>query len=334
MDKDLFYILAAKYLGGESTLQETDQLNEYLEQEHFLELFLKINETWIQKEKQNNEHIFDVNRGLTLLRNRIAAQNENKPIPFIRPYKKYLAVAAVLAGLALSVTLLFHAFKNNLVSITAKTGKIEQFDLPDGSHIALNAGSTLSYPAKFKEQTREVYLTGEALFKVKSDKAHPFIVHTSNYATKAVGTVFNIKAFTNETNITIALIKGIVLVSNSEHTLQNQVLLPMQMLTANKKTGKTSIDSFSLKLITGWKDHELSFREEPLPEAFNSISRKYGIPIVYSEKLFKNCKVNANFTNETITQVLEALKFALRFNYKITTDQKGVQQVIINGSGC
>ncbi|HMF73407.1 MAG TPA: hypothetical protein VK616_18125, partial [Flavitalea sp.] len=94
MDKDLFYILTTKYLSGESTLQETDQLNEYLEQEYFLELFLKINETWLQKNKQDNEHIFDLNRGLTLLRNRIAEQAESKPIPVIRPYKKYFAVAA------------------------------------------------------------------------------------------------------------------------------------------------------------------------------------------------------------------------------------------------
>jgi ferric-dicitrate binding protein FerR (iron transport regulator) len=334
MDKDLFYILTTKYLSGESTLQETDQLNEYLEQEYFLELFLKINETWLQKNKQDNEHIYDYNRGLTLLRNRIAEQAESKPIPVIRPYKKYFAVAAILAGLALSVVLLMYGFKNDMVSITAQNGEIKQFDLPDGSHIALNAGSTLSFPSKFEEPTREVYLTGEALFKVKSDKTHPFIVHTSNYATKAVGTVFNIKAFTNENHIIIALMKGKVLISNAQHALNDLALLPMQMLTVDKKTGKTSIESFNSKLVTSWEDHELRFKEEPLPEAFNSIARKYGITISYNEKLFKNCRVNANFTNESVTQVLEALKFALRFNYKITTNGKGGQVVIINGSGC
>jgi hypothetical protein len=68
MDKDLFYTLTTKYLSGESTLQETDQLNEYLENEYFLNLFLKVNENWAQKGKTNSEHIFDLNRGLTLLR--------------------------------------------------------------------------------------------------------------------------------------------------------------------------------------------------------------------------------------------------------------------------
>jgi ferric-dicitrate binding protein FerR (iron transport regulator) len=334
MDKDLFYTLTTKYLSGECTLQETDQLNEYLENEYFLDLFLKINETWVQKGKTNNEHIFDLNRGLTLLRGGLAKQNENKPIRIIRSFKKYYAAAAGLAGIALSIVFIFYASKNDLVSVTAKAGIIKQFDLPDGSHITLNAGSTLQFPQKFNSATREVYLSGEALFKVRSDKTHPFIVHTDSYATKAVGTVFNIKAFINEDHINISLIKGKVLISNKPNTLHDQVLLPMQMLTVYKKTGETSINNFSPELITSWKDQELHFREEPLPEVFNSIARKYGVTINYDERVFKKCRVNANFTTESVTEVLEVLKFALRFNYKIGTDQKGGQLIVINGSGC
>jgi len=334
MDKDLFYTLTTKYLGGESTLQETDQLNEYLENEYFLELFLKINETWVQKGQTNNEHIFDLDRGLTLLRAGIARQNENKPVRKIRSFKKYYAVAAVLTGIALSIILLFYTSQKNLVTVTAQVGSIKQFDLSDGSHIALNAGSTLKFPQKFDLQIREVYLTGEALFKVKSDKMHPFIVHTGNYETKAVGTLFNIKAFTNEDHISISLIKGKVLISNKSNTLHDQVLLPMQMLTAYKTTGKTLINNFNPKLVTSWRNNELRFSEEPLPEVFNSIARKYGVSISYDERVFKNCRVNANFSKESVTEVLEALKFALRFNYKISTDQNGKQLVVINGSGC
>jgi ferric-dicitrate binding protein FerR (iron transport regulator) len=243
-------------------------------------------------------------------------------------------VAAVLAGLALSIIIMFYTFRNDLVNVTAQAGIIKQFDLPDGSHIVLNAGSTLQYPTKFNPQTREVYLSGEALFKVKSDKTHPFIVHTGNYATKAVGTVFNIKAFSNEDHISISLIKGKVLVSNKLNTLHDQVLLPMQMLTAYRTTGATSISNFNSELITSWKDHELRFKDEPLADVFNSIARKYGVSISYNEKVFKNCRVNANFTTESVTEVLEVLKFALRFNYKISTGQQGRQQVVINGSGC
>lgn len=334
MDKDLFYTLTTKYLSGESTLQETDQLNEYLEQEYFLELFLKINETWIQKGKANNDHIYDLDRGLALLRTGIAKQHENIPVKTIRSYKKYYAIAAVLAGLALSILFIFYSSKKDLVSITAQTGTIKQFDLPDGSHIALNAGSTLQFPEKFDQQTREVYLTGEALFKVKSDKTHPFIVHSGNYSTKAVGTVFNIKAFSNEDHITISLIKGRVLISNKFNTLHDQVLLPMQMLTAYKTTNRISINNFNPEMVTSWRARELRFKDEPLPEVFNSIARKYGIAVSYNEKVFKNCRVNGAFTTESVTEVLEVLKFALRFNYKISTDQKGRQLIVINGSGC
>ena len=45
----------------------------------------------------------------------------------------------------------------------------------------------LLYPEKFTGETRSVYLIGEANFKVKPDKKHPFIVKANDYQVTALG---------------------------------------------------------------------------------------------------------------------------------------------------
>ena len=49
-------------------------------------------------------------------------------------------------------------------------------NLPDGSKVWLNAGSSLKYPTQFNDKQRVVSMQGEAYFEVESDKEHPFIV--------------------------------------------------------------------------------------------------------------------------------------------------------------
>jgi ferric-dicitrate binding protein FerR (iron transport regulator) len=60
----------------------------------------------------------------------------------------------------------------------ASAGQRLEFNLPDGSHIVLNAGSKLTYPDRFRNGTREMTLQGEAFFKVVRDEERPFLVHT------------------------------------------------------------------------------------------------------------------------------------------------------------
>ena len=66
-----------------------------------------------------------------------------------------------------------------LLETTTAYGVRTKITLSDGSEVWLNSGSTLSYPEHFTEDKRQVTLSGEAFFKVKSDKDHRFDVQTS-----------------------------------------------------------------------------------------------------------------------------------------------------------
>src|SRR5690606_29057383 len=80
-------------------------------------------------------------------------------------------------------------------------GKKFELVLADGSHIYLNAGSTLRYPVQFLPgQPRDVYLNGEAFFEVKKDTERPFTVVTEEMNTRVYGTRFNVTSYKNEGN--------------------------------------------------------------------------------------------------------------------------------------
>lgn len=62
-----------------------------------------------------------------------------------------------------------------MLSLSTPFGGLLQTQLPDSSHIWLNANSSLEYPAVFDENQRRVVLQGEGYFEVKADKS----IHSS-----------------------------------------------------------------------------------------------------------------------------------------------------------
>src|SRR5690606_9765732 len=108
--------------------------------------------------------------------------------------------------------------------------------LADGTTVWLNAGSTLTFPVAFAEDTRSVYLEGEAYFDVRSkltknQQKAPFYVQTAEQRIEVKGTRFNVNAFHGEATRT-TLVEGEVLV----HTpLKSLMLQPNQQIINSQK---------------------------------------------------------------------------------------------------
>ena len=73
-----------------------------------------------------------------------------------------------------------------------------------------------------------VELDGEGFFEVKSDKEHPFIVSTSKYQVKAVGTSFNIYDYQDSPQFEAALLNGKVEVTTNAKKSSVVILTPNQ----------------------------------------------------------------------------------------------------------
>jgi len=93
--------------------------------------------------------------------------------------------------------------------ITPKGGQY-QIVLEDGTHVWLNAASSLKYPDTFNEKERVVELSGEAYFEVAHMDAKPFKVVSHDQVIRVLGTHFNVNAYYDEPNIKTTLLQGSV----------------------------------------------------------------------------------------------------------------------------
>ncbi len=81
--------------------------------------------------------------------------------------------------------------------------------LPDGSSVELAAGSRISYPNDFGSgNSRDIYLSGEAFFKIARNSGQPFRVFANEIVTKVLGTSFSVRSYEKDTTISVTVRTG------------------------------------------------------------------------------------------------------------------------------
>lgn len=204
--------------------------------------------------------------------------------------------------------------------VSSAPGTITRLVLPDKSVAWLNSGSTLSYPAVFSDEAREVKLSGEGYFEVESDQEHPFYVITKEgLKIMAYGTKFNVNAYADETYVEAVLEQGKIDVINQNERVQ---LVPNKQAVYDINTGQFTVSQTNLDEKIGWKDGKLIFRNTPLDEVLKRLSKRYNIDIVLHQKSKKEYKYRATFTTETIEQILNYLKLTAPIEWSVKKPQK------------
>src|SRR5690606_17382011 len=104
-------------------------------------------------------------------------------------------------------------------SLRTPKGGQYQITLPDGTHVWLNAASSLEYPMAFTGSERRVIVKGEAYFEVAHDATKPFKVETDGQLIEVLGTHFNVNAYPEEEITRTTLLEGSVKVSAMERAV-------------------------------------------------------------------------------------------------------------------
>lgn len=201
--------------------------------------------------------------------------------------------------------------------------------LPDGSTVILHANSVLEYPAAFSGAHREVSLRGEAYFDVAHDAAHPFIIQTGRVKTTVLGTAFNIKAYADSADITVAVTRGKVRVEDAHKILAE--LTPDQQVVYNTGSQKATRQSLAqAATVTEWLREDLMFDGESLGVIAEQLHKRYGVAIHFKNPAMKNCSIKAFFSGtETLEKIVERLTVISNASYIISEDG-----IVIDGAGC
>ena len=189
--------------------------------------------------------------------------------------------------------------------------------LEDGTRVFLNAMSNLKYPVKFMGKTREVELSGEALFEVAKDAQRPFIVKTSEINVEVVGTIFNLNAYENTERVITTLVEGSVKI-NSVKTNESRLLAPDEQATSNLLNGQTDIRKVDASLYTAWKNGNLTFYDSRLEDIMTTLTRWYSANVLYANASVQDLRFSGNLNRYgDINQILDILRSTGKINIEI-----------------
>ncbi|MBO9635925.1 MAG: FecR domain-containing protein [Chitinophagaceae bacterium] len=195
-------------------------------------------------------------------------------------------------------------------TIATPAGRQYQVVLPDGSHVWLNAGSSLKYPTAFTEQTRKVELTGEAYFEVAKKAKQQFQVAVNGSSlVDVLGTSFNIDAYQDGAAIKTTLLDGAVKVSNAGSNPQPVVLKPGQQSQQHGASGTIEVlKQVDIDNVMAWKNNKFNFEGIPLKEIMKQLERWYDIEVVYEGPAPVFEFYGELSRNNSLNDILEAFK--------------------------
>jgi ferric-dicitrate binding protein FerR (iron transport regulator) len=183
-------------------------------------------------------------------------------------------------------------------------GTTRTVTLPDSSQVTLNAGSVLIYPRSFAAGTRDVYLNGEAAFRVERDEHRPFTVRTCDLNVKVLGTEFNVSAYSDDAFSSATLLSGSVEVAGNH---DGNVILARagEQFFHDRASGiseKRTVDPAS---ALAWQDGDMIFERSSIHDIIRTIERRYDVEIYLSSGRFDEEEITAKFIHgETLDDFL------------------------------
>jgi len=319
--------LIARYLTGNCTPSEKKELERIMLSKQNKSQFDDYKLLWEHSAAHKTDFVPDIDEQWEDLNRRI--YYTEKFVQSEQKQKRTITVSAVniLPKIAALFLLLFGLYFL-LLNKNVKTGtkeyssvKIQKSPLvlPDNSKVFLSYSSKINYPSEFNTSERDVVFTGEALFNVTHNPEKPFVVKAGNTRIKVLGTVFNLRNYPSENEISVYLKSGKILfysVDKNEKVIEQVLLLPGEKAVYNKTTGLISKGKFSGNNFMAWQTGNLEFTKVPLTDVFKTLEKTYNIEIK-PEIPCQDLYLTAKFTNETPKSIFDALSVIYGFNYEM-----------------
>lgn len=200
---------------------------------------------------------------------------------------------------------------------TIRTPRGGQYEvmLADGTHVWLNAASSIRFPQTFNGPQRLVELSGEAYFEVAKDKSHPFIVQANGTKVQVFGTHFNVNAYPDNSTVTTTLLEGSVQMS---HNGQATMLIPGEQGTSPVSGGAVAVSRADLQQAIAWKNGYFLFHDLGLAEVMKQVSRWYDVDIEFQDEEVKSREFGGVISRyKSITQLLDNMQLTGSAHYKI-----------------
>jgi len=197
--------------------------------------------------------------------------------------------------------------------------------LPDGTHVWLNAASTLTYAISGATEERLVQLEGEAYFEVARDPARPFRVASRGQVVEVLGTHFNVNSYPDEPMVRTTLVEGAVKVSAG--TDQGPVVLAPGEQALGAAGNPLKVKKVDVAQAMAWKNGKFNFNDSDVATVMRELSRWYDVDITFEGEKPNITLSGEVYRNTNASNVLDILAF-YDLDCRIV-NQQGIKQIIV-----
>lgn len=316
MEKNKNIDLLDRFLKGETTETEDAMLFDWFgSKESQRDIYASYDERWENASDMIPSDVQD--RIYKSIRNKTNLHQKIKTKRFtLRSLSRYIAVAClfIVIGMSLFIVMGKGLFTTNFV-VSAEEGMKSTVELPDGTKVWLNSGSRLMYSNTYNFWNRKVHLEGEGYFEVNRNERKNFIVEVNGLEVEALGTKFNVKAYSGSNMITTTLLKGKVNVRSNE---KEMLLSPDQQIQFNIRSKSfLEVKSCDASKYALWKNNELYFDCESLEEIGMTLEMLYSVDVVFASESAKKYTFCGAISNTNLINVLECITMTAPIHYEM-----------------
>ncbi|MEL7587512.1 MAG: FecR domain-containing protein [Prolixibacteraceae bacterium] len=330
MEEEQIYTLIAKNLQGDITDKESVILESWKsESERNKNEFNDLAELWKQSGRLQFPVRIDAVKALSEVHVRGGIIKRKVPqLSWFGQVAAILLLSVLFSGL---YTYFFSEGSSHeyYEEVVAAHGTRTSIDLPDGSVVFLNSGSSLRFSSQLgQNKERKVKLKGEGYFKVAKDPGSPFIVDAGKLFVEALGTAFNVNACHPDSQIEVALIEGKVAVhsGSGKKSANDLILSPNELARFNITTNsllKESLDN--PEKYIGWTEGKMIFADDPIRDVIQRLENWYHVEIRVQDQQLLNYRFTGTFVDEPLEEILNAFSLTSPLHYAIKPGIKNDQ---------
>jgi transmembrane sensor len=228
-----------------------------------------------------------------------------RPFPWLR--RPVLAGATLAAAAALAVFLWPGQPQNHSQNLGTSVADRQEFTLPDGSHIELNAQTAAVVELNATE--RRVRLAGgEAFFRIAKDADRPFFVETPAGSVRVTGTEFNVRT-ESASGLEVTVLEGSVQVRPGGKATQ-ALRAGDRLVSEQQQVDVTALTASQLADALAWRQGRIVFEAAPLREALARFARYHGRTLTASDDAALQ-RVGGRYSLDDLDGFLTALEEVL-----------------------
>ncbi len=245
-----------------------------------------------------------------------------RPSPWLR--RPALAVATLAAAAALAVFLWPGRPQNHSQNLGTAVASRQEFTLPDGSHVELNAQTAAVVELNATE--RRVRLAGgEAFFRVAKDAARPFFVETPAGSVRVTGTEFNVRT-DSAASLEVTVREGSVQVRSGGSAAPQNLTGGDRLVRDAQQVSVTKLNAGQLADSLAWRQGRIVFADTPLREALARFARYHGRTLTASEAAAPK-RVGGNYSLDDLDGFIAFLEETEGMGLQVSRDTDGAIRV-------